>query len=155
MTNPYRSKAASMRSNASQFPISIRMSALVAAAMSGLAIQAPDASANPICGIEFESASQVQEQVELKKQLPGNTSDPMYVTYYDGGENVSWAFTTTAHAAHPAVICRRMEQKDGKFEIAMEIRCNATKLVCDELYESFVRLNKITTKRMNAQQQSQ
>jgi hypothetical protein len=48
-----------------------------------------------------------------------------------------------------------MEQKDGQFNIAMDIRCNAVKAVCDELHEGFVRLNTITTKKLNAQQQSQ
>jgi hypothetical protein len=123
--------------------------------MTGMAIQAAEASAKPICGIEYESPTQVQEQVELVKALAGNTTDPMYVTYYDGSENMTWAFTTAANPAHPAVICRRMEQKDGQYHIAMDIRCNAVKVVCDELHQGFVRLNKITTKKLNAQQQSQ
>lgn len=144
-----------MHSGAGQLQPAGRIAALAAVALSGLAFQATGASAKPICGIEYESPSQVQEKVELEKGLTGNTSDPNFVIYYDGNENLSWAFSTAANPVHPAVVCRRMEQKEGKFDIVMDIRCNAAKLLCDELYENFTALNRITEKKLNSSQPPQ
>jgi hypothetical protein len=124
------------------FTLNARVAIVTAAlALTALSSQAAAQTAKPICGIEYESPLRTQEIVELVKGLAPNTSDPMFVSYFDPADGTAWTFSTPANPSYPAVICRRMIQKDGAHQIAMDIRCAATRPICDQ---SFVELNKKT-----------
>lgn len=53
-----------------------------------------------------------------------------------------WSFTPEQHPAHPTVVKRTTVEKDGKIFINTEVSCNAEKLVCDQLVDAFLQLNK-------------
>jgi len=55
--------------------------------------------------------------------------------------NSIWSFTPEQHPAHPSVIRRKVYEKDGSVYIRTEVRCGASKAVCDMLVKDFLKLD--------------
>jgi hypothetical protein len=56
-------------------------------------------------------------------------------------ENAIWSFTPESHPAHPSMILRAPYEQDGTIYLAMDVKCGATKPVCDALVEAFKAMN--------------
>lgn len=52
-----------------------------------------------------------------------------------------WSFTPEEHPAHPSVVRRKVFEKDGGVFIRTEVRCGASKSVCDLLVKDFLKLD--------------
>ncbi|WP_073218950.1 DUF4019 domain-containing protein [Massilia sp. CF038] len=52
-----------------------------------------------------------------------------------------WTFTPPGHPAHPSVIRRAIEQKNGAVYLGMQAKCGAKKNACDKLIAEFTKLN--------------
>ncbi|MES2672431.1 MAG: DUF4019 domain-containing protein [Pseudomonadota bacterium] len=56
-------------------------------------------------------------------------------------ENAIWSFTPASHPAHPSMILRAPFERDGTVYLGMDVKCGATKPVCDALVEEFMAMN--------------
>ncbi len=56
-------------------------------------------------------------------------------------ENAIWSFTPESHPAHPSMILRAPFERDGAVYLGMDVKCGATKPVCDALVEEFKAMN--------------
>ena len=52
-----------------------------------------------------------------------------------------WSFTPNEHPAHPSVIRRKVFEKEGSVYIRTEVRCGASKSICDLLVKDFLKLD--------------
>jgi hypothetical protein len=52
----------------------------------------------------------------------------------DGGPgSADWSFTTADHPAHPSVVCWRIVNTGGRFNLQNQFHCQAAKVACDKL----------------------
>ena len=63
-------------------------------------------------------------------------------------ENAIWSFTPASHPAHPSMILRAPYERDGTLYLGMEVKCGATKPVCDALVEEFWAINARVAEKM-------
>ncbi len=56
-------------------------------------------------------------------------------------ENAIWSFTPDSHPAHPSMILRAPFERDGTVYLGMDVKCGATKPLCDALVEEFKAMN--------------
>jgi hypothetical protein len=61
-----------------------------------------------------------------------------------------WSFTPETHAAHPAVVKRKMVKKDDVIYIDMKGICDADKPECDKLFTKFEEMNNNITEKMQS-----
>jgi hypothetical protein len=52
-----------------------------------------------------------------------------------------WSFAPQGHAAYPAVVKRKVVEKDGMVSIKTDVICEATKTACDALVREFMQMN--------------
>ncbi len=63
-------------------------------------------------------------------------------------ENAIWSFTPQSHPAHPSMILRAPFTRDGAVYLGMDVKCGATKPICDALVEEFKAMNARVAKKM-------
>lgn len=63
-------------------------------------------------------------------------------------EHAIWSFTPDSHPAHPSMILRAPFERDGAIYIGMDVKCGATKPVCDALVEEFKAMNARVAEKM-------
>lgn len=56
-------------------------------------------------------------------------------------EHAIWSFTPDSHPAYPSMILRAPFERDGTVYLGMDVKCGATKPVCDALVEEFKTMN--------------
>lgn len=56
-------------------------------------------------------------------------------------EHAIWSFTPASHPAHPSMILRVPYERDGMLYLGTDVKCGATKPVCDALAEEFKAMN--------------
>jgi len=54
---------------------------------------------------------------------------------------IIWSFAPSGHPAYPAVVRRRVVQRNGSVLIHTDVMCGSTKLNCDALVRDFQHLN--------------
>ncbi len=63
------------------------------------------------------------------------------VNVEDGKDYIIWTFTPATHAAHPAVVKRKIVEKNDVIYIDMQGICDAEKRKCDKLFAEFEEMN--------------
>jgi hypothetical protein len=63
-------------------------------------------------------------------------SEGGWTVAYDSEQIVSWLLTPIGHAAYPSIVKRHIVNTAGGAEMATDIRCFATKVVCDKYFGS-------------------
>ncbi|KNC66662.1 hypothetical protein [Pseudoalteromonas ardens] len=62
---------------------------------------------------------------------------------------VMWSFTPPNHPAHPSFVKREVIENDGRIYIETSARCGASKQICDDLVQDFIKLNNLVSKEMS------
>lgn len=60
----------------------------------------------------------------------------------DRADYAVWSFVPSEHPAHPAVVRRRVVERDGAMFVDMQVLCTAKKPACDALLQEFQDLNR-------------
>lgn len=60
----------------------------------------------------------------------------------DRADYAVWSFVPSGHPAHPAVVRRRVVERDGAMFVDMQVLCTAKKPACDALVQEFQDLNR-------------
>ncbi len=98
-----------------------------------------------ICGRPWDSFSGLLALVQSDPELRPAVMNGQYLTFQTSGAGTllwAWAFTRPEHAAHPAVVCRKIQQgTDRNWHLSMWVRCGGPKSACDRLWAEFSDLN--------------
>ena len=52
-----------------------------------------------------------------------------------------WSFAPAEYPAYPAVVRRRVVQREGNVGVEMRVLCEASKAACDDLVRTFAQMN--------------
>jgi hypothetical protein len=109
-------------------------------ALAGLAAITAAAAQTPPNGIGYPSVAAALQGVRAKPGANVTVQGGWTVVSENGGLTL-WSFTPVGHPAHPAVVRRRIFQKDSAWLIDMQGLCEAKKPACDQLMMEFEALN--------------
>jgi hypothetical protein len=90
--------------------------------------------------IEYESPADALVALRSKPGVEISVQGGWTIAY-EPASHVIWSFTPEKHAAYPSVIKRAIVEKDGSVFINMDVKCKASKEICDELVRDFIQLN--------------
>src|ERR1700693_456930 len=92
---------------------------------------APDiASADQLCGRQFDSLSQLYADLRIEADRGWRVIERSTHVILAGGQ-VIWAFARDSQPAFPAVACLHVVQVDDTFEAIVQTRCEGAKDACD------------------------
>lgn len=115
---------------------------ILAGALLTLAAQASHARAaeGDVCGRAVTSIAQIAAELAADPRLkPSPNGGPDFLAYSEEQPLRLWFVTKTGYPEIQAVICRVLQEKDGRFFVAVESRCNGPKPLCDRLVAFFSR----------------
>jgi hypothetical protein len=107
-------------------------------------------------GASHEAVNAAVEYKTVADALAGLRAKPSVTVRDEGGWTIAeerdaftmWTFVPAGHPAYPAVIKRRLQERDGTLFVNMSVLCEANKTECDKLLEQFQQLNKGLAERM-------
>jgi hypothetical protein len=92
---------------------------------------APDAaSADEICGRQFDSLSQLQAEIRSAVTPAWRVIERSTHVTFAGGQMI-WAFARESQPAYPAVACLRIVPVDDHLEPIVQTRCEGQQAACD------------------------
>jgi len=97
--------------------------------------------AETLCGKSFDNPAALAIEMLDEPDTELLNHDALYFSIAEDKHERYWTFTRETHPAHPAAICRRLEQVDGELLLDMNISCAGPKVACDVLVEDFKKLN--------------
>jgi hypothetical protein len=97
------------------------------------------AKAEEFCGDPSGKAEELIERYTTKPGLKQVYKSRDYVAYSDDEKNASvmYTFTTKAHPAYPAVVCRKPVREGGNLVIKMSVVCDGDADQCSKLKNDF------------------
>jgi ribonuclease HI len=91
-------------------------------------------------GIEYKSVAEALKALRAKPNVEISVQGDW--TIVDEPANFAlWSFAPKRHAAYPAVVKRKVVEKDGIVSIKTDVICEATKAACDALVREFMQMN--------------
>ena len=95
-----------------------------------IGILAPDtASADQICGRQFDSLSQLYADLRSETNRGWQVIERSTHVIFAGGQMI-WAFATDSQPAFPAVACLKIVPGDDSIEAIVQTRCEGAKDAC-------------------------
>lgn len=64
-----------------------------------------------------------------------------WIIVNDNSNKALWSFAPQNHPSYPSVVRRIVIEKDGQIGIATQVKCAASKTICDMLVKDFMELN--------------
>ncbi len=97
----------------------------------GIIFLAPiDASADQLCGRQFDSLSQLYADVRSEADHGWRVVErPSHIIM--AGDQMIWAFARESQPAFPAVACLKVVQVDESLSAIVQTRCEGAKDACD------------------------
>jgi len=96
---------------------------------------APDAaSADQLCGRQFDSLSQLYTDIRSQADASWRVIErPSHVIFAGGsaGRQMIWAFARESQPAFPAVACLQIVPREDSIEAIVQTRCEGAKDACD------------------------
>jgi hypothetical protein len=133
---------------------------MMLAAAAFVSCAANDATELPASGPLPEKDAQIgyktpAEALDALRQKPGVRvyEHNGWTVAQDNVEPSVWSFTPASHPAHPAVVKRYMQEKDGQLFVRTGVICGASKEACDALVREFDALTRRTIKETRDQKQ--
>ena len=96
----------------------------------GVLVGPNTASADQLCGRQFDSLSQLYD--DLRSEANGGwrvIERPTHVIF--AGGQMIWAFARASQRAFPAVACLHIVQLDDSIEAIVQTRCEGARDACD------------------------
>ena len=92
---------------------------------------APDtASADQLCGRQFDSLSQLYADLRSETNRGWQVIERSTHVIFAGNQMI-WAFARNSQPAFPAVACLQIVQADNSIEAIVQTRCEGAKDACD------------------------
>ena len=92
---------------------------------------APDtASADELCGRQFDSLSQLYADLRSEADRFSRVIERSSHVIFAGGQMI-WAFARDSQPSFPAVACLRVVGVDDRIEAIVQTRCEGAKAACD------------------------
>jgi hypothetical protein len=88
------------------------------------------ASADQLCGRQFDSLSQLYADLRSEATSDWRVIERSTHVIFAGGQRI-WAFARDTQPAFPAVACLQVVQVDDRFETIVQVHCEGTKDACD------------------------
>jgi hypothetical protein len=90
--------------------------------------------------VGYPSVAEALEALKARNDVRISIQDGWTIVE-DPRDDSLWSFTPPKHPAHPAVVKRNPEKKDGAMFIQTRSLCHAGKAACDKLMADFLELN--------------
>lgn len=90
--------------------------------------------------IEYKSPSEALAALRSKPGVEISVQGGWTIVY-EPALHVIWSFAPEKHASYPSVVKRAIVEKDGTVFVKMDVKCSASKDVCDGLVREFMQLN--------------
>jgi hypothetical protein len=90
--------------------------------------------------IEYKSPAEALEALRSKPGVEISVQGGWTIAY-EPALHVIWSFAPKRHASYPSVVKRSIVEKDGTVFVKMDVKCKASKDVCDDLVREFIQLN--------------
>jgi len=88
------------------------------------------ASADQLCGRQFDSLSQLYADVRSQADASWRVIERPSHVIFAGGQMI-WAFARESQPAFPAVACLQIVPRDDSVEAIVQTRCEGAKDACD------------------------
>jgi hypothetical protein len=88
------------------------------------------ASADQLCGRQFDSLSQLYADVRSAADAGWRVIERPSHFIFAGGQMI-WAFARESQPAFPAVACLQIVPREDSLEAVVQIRCEGAKDACD------------------------
>lgn len=111
------------------------------------------AAAQGFCGEPSGKADELFQRYSTNAGMKQVYKSSEYIAYADDEKNptVMYTFTTKAHAAHPAAVCRKPERQGDSLVIKMAVVCDGEATACSKLKNDF----NVMTAKMQAEVNNQ
>jgi hypothetical protein len=96
----------------------------------GLLLAPEAASADQLCGREFDSLSQLYADVRREADSGWRIIERSTHVIMAGGQMI-WAFARESQRAFPAAACLQVVQADDSLQAIVQTRCQGAKEACD------------------------
>jgi len=91
-----------------------------------------------VCGISGENALAIRQKLKTDPTIIEKPSgSDRFETYFSSAETKQWTVTTAKDAAYPAVTCTHLYNSGGGTDMSREMRCDASRVACDALFQEF------------------
>ena len=96
-----------------------------------------------LCGVTGTNAAAIIQAVRKMPELTDRRiSSERFELFSSSDETVQWVFTRPSEPAHPAITCREIRKDaDGKVWMKRDMRCDADRVNCDNLFLEFQNLD--------------
>jgi hypothetical protein len=107
--------------------------------------------ASTVSTIGYPTVVDALNALQARKDVFIAMEDGWTIITEPGGLTI-WSFSPPNQPAYPAVAKRVFYQEEGAWFIKMDVRCEASKTVCDQLQQDFEALNESMREAMEAGQ---
>lgn len=90
--------------------------------------------------IEYKSPAEALEALRSKPGVKISKQGGWTIAH-ESALHVIWSFAPEKHPSYPSVVKRAIVEKDGTVFVKMDVKCKASKEVCDDLVREFIQLN--------------
>jgi hypothetical protein len=99
-------------------------------------LAAPVLASPPVAEHAAIPYSSLAEALKALRAKPGVEfrNEGGWIVAYDPETIVSWLLTPPGHPAYPSIVKRHVVNSESGADMATEIRCFATKAVCDKFF---------------------
>jgi hypothetical protein len=96
-----------------------------------------------LCGVTGTNAAAIIQTVrKMPKLTDRRISSERFELFTSSDETVQWVFTRPTDRAHPAITCREIRRDaDGQVWMKRDMRCDADRVTCDNLFLEFQKLD--------------
>jgi hypothetical protein len=116
--------------------------ALVATLSATLSCSVP-AATEEICGLNYDKPESLLQEMQSDPRYQAVDGTDLYLGFVDRlDQKRTWAITTPANPAHPAVICRTLVQRQEAWVVETRVLCDGPKPACDRMVADFADLDK-------------
>lgn len=107
--------------------------------------------ASTVSTIGYPSVAEALSTLQAREDVFISVEDGWTIITESGGLTI-WSFSPPDQPAYPAVARRVFYQEEGAWFIKMDVRCEASKVACDQLQQDFEALNQSMREAMEAGQ---
>lgn len=90
--------------------------------------------------IEYKSPAEALTALRLKPGVEISIQGGWTIAY-EPASHVIWSFAPEKHPSYPSMVRRQIVAEDGTVFVKMDVKCRASKDVCDDLVRDFNQLN--------------
>jgi hypothetical protein len=96
----------------------------------GVLFAADTASADELCGRQFDSLSQLYADLRSEADRFSRVIERSSHVIF-AGDQMIWAFARESQPAYPAVACLKIVPRDDSIEAIVQTRCEGARDACD------------------------